>query len=89
MKINTKEEYDRIPDGTLLKVFLEGDEWDEDCGEVFTVIKANNRLEVFTVVTKTNNRVYHTGFFYFDEKDELGYEFSIVRPSPSKSREPF
>ena len=86
MKINTKEEYDKIPEGTLLKVFLEGDEWDDNCGEVFTVIKANNRLEIFTVVI---NRVYHTGFFDFNEKDELGYEFSVVRPSPNKSREPF
>ena len=79
MKINTKEEYDKIPDGTFLKVFLEGDEWDEDCGEVSTVIKMNDKLYEYNP----------GGYYCFDERNEPGYEISIVKPSPNKSREPF
>lgn len=79
MKINTKEEYDKIPDGTLLKVFLEGDEWNDDCGEVSTVIKIGDKLYEYKP----------GGYYLFNERNEIGYEISIVKPSPNKSREPF
>ena len=54
MKINTKEEYDKIPDGTLLKVFLEGDEWNE----FITSEDYKNDRPMDTLITEINSVKY-------------------------------
>ena len=67
MKISTQEEYDKIPDGANLKVVLEGDSWDEDCGNSVDVLKMGNKLY-------DSPRTYYD----FTEKDYKDYEFSII-----------
>lgn len=44
MRINTQEEYDKIPDGTLLKLFFSGSSWGNSFGETISVIKIGDRL---------------------------------------------
>lgn len=40
----TKEEIERLPDGTKLKIFLSGSEWEENFGKSMTVFKFKNQL---------------------------------------------
>lgn len=67
MRIINKEEYDKIPNGAELKLFLSGSKWDENFGECAKVMKVNNRLyEV------------KDGYWDFNEKDDKGYEFELA-----------
>jgi hypothetical protein len=40
----TKEEINKLPDGTKLKIFLSGIDWEEDFGKSMTVFKFGNQL---------------------------------------------
>lgn len=44
MKIATDEQYNNIRNNVILKVILIGDKWNDDCGEVFDVIKIDDKL---------------------------------------------
>ena len=37
-----------LPDGTILKIFYSGSEWDDDFGKTFDVVKIGNKLYHFT-----------------------------------------
>jgi len=37
-----------LPDGTILKIFYSGSEWDDDFGKAFDVVKIGNKLYHFT-----------------------------------------
>lgn len=43
MKI-TKEEIEKLSDGTKLQIFLSGTDWNEDFGKSITVFKLGNQL---------------------------------------------
>ena len=43
MKI-TREEIEKLPDGTKLNIFLSGSDWEEDFGKSMTVFKFKNQL---------------------------------------------
>lgn len=68
-RIQNIQDYNKIEDGTILVVCLEGDEWEEDTGTIEKVIKFNNKLYVIT----------GGGYYDFTERDESGYEFSIIK----------
>ncbi len=40
----TREEIERLSDGSKLKIFLSGSEWGEDFGKSMTVFKFGNKL---------------------------------------------
>jgi hypothetical protein len=44
MKITNKEQFNELPNGTIFKLFLSGEEWEEDFGKTPWVIKKDNRL---------------------------------------------
>ena len=44
MKITNKEQFEQFPNGTIFKLFLSGEGWDEDFGNNPWVIKKNNKL---------------------------------------------
>ena len=43
MKI-TREEIEKLPDGTKLNIFLSGSDWEEDFGKSMIVFKFENQL---------------------------------------------
>jgi len=61
----TKEELKKIPNGTKLKIFLSGSNWEEDFGKTFNAIKYNDNLYVVTD-------------FYDLEIDDPGYEVEVA-----------
>lgn len=61
----TKEELKKIPDGTKLKIFLSGSNWEEDFGKVFNAIKFNDNL-------------YVVADFYDLDIDDPGYEIDVA-----------
>lgn len=64
----TKEQIKRMPNGSIFKIFYSGNDWEEDFGKVFTVIKRGNRL-------------YHTTCFdEIDEIDDRDYEIIVAAP---------
>ena len=67
MLIKTKEQYEKIPDGTRLLVILAGDNWGEDAGTTDECLKLGDRL-------------YDTprSFYLFSEKDETDYTFLVT-----------
>ena len=60
----TAEQVKALPDGTVLKVFLSGEFWQDDFGKVCNVIKMNDKLYEF------NN--------YFDIDDIDDVDFQII-----------
>ena len=72
MLVETKEQYDDIPDGTRLKVVLFGDNWGEDTGETIDCLKFGDKL-------------YDTPLSYYlfserNEKDSTDdYTFSVIK----------
>lgn len=40
----TRKEIEKLPDGTELKIFLSGSEWEEDFGKSIAVFKFRNQL---------------------------------------------
>ena len=40
----TREEIEKLPDGTKLNIFLSGSDWEEDFGKSMTVFKFKNQL---------------------------------------------
>ncbi|MBO7694630.1 MAG: hypothetical protein J6T10_18595 [Methanobrevibacter sp.] len=44
MLIETKAQYEEIPDGTKLKIVLIGDDWEKDTGTVVNCIKIGDKL---------------------------------------------
>ena len=60
MKITNKEQFDKLPNGTIFKLFLSGEGWDEDFGNSPWAIKKNNKL--YTI--KLND------WYDFDELDD-------------------
>ena len=44
MLIETKEQYEEIPDGTVLTVVLLGDGWEDDTGTVNDCLKFGDKL---------------------------------------------
>ena len=40
----TREEIEKLPDGTKLNIFLSGYEWGDDFGKSITVFKFKNKL---------------------------------------------
>lgn len=81
MLIETKEQYEKIPDGTILKIVLLGDSWGEDTGTVDDCIKLGDKLY-------ENARNY----YLFSErneksvKDEDDYTFAVIK-MPGKQYE--
>lgn len=69
MQIKTKKQYNKIPNGAMLTVFLVGDEWEDNIGDSDIVIKVDNELRLL------NERA---GRYYFNEKDDPGYEFVVA-----------
>lgn len=67
MKIN-EEELKTLSDGTILTIFLQGDDWEEEIGETYSVIKVNDKLYVLDK---------ETGFFNLNEINETGFEYSL------------
>lgn len=63
----TQSSFNDIPNGTRLKIFLEGDQWDEDKGEVIDVVKQGDKLFVWS------------NYWMFSERDEYGYEFAVCK----------
>lgn len=76
MLIETKFQYDEIPDGTRLKVVLLGDDWDGNTGEVVDCLKIGDKL-------------YDTPstHFLFSERNERDstedYTFAVIK-TPGK-----
>lgn len=64
----SKEDYANYADGTIFQLFLEGDEWEEDKGEVYRVIKIGDYLYPIA-----------GNHFLFGDKDEEGFEFSLIK----------
>lgn len=85
MKITSKEQYEAIPNGTPLKLFLDGDGWEENCGASILVVKIDNRLcESFVRKGGFNSiLVYQNSYWEFEEMNDTdGYSFSLaVLPS--------
>ncbi len=79
MLIETKEQYEKIPDGSRLRVVLAGDGWGEDTGTTEECLKLGDKL-------------YATprSFYLFNEKDEKtsmeDYTFLIIK-TPGKEYE--
>lgn len=79
MLIETKEQYEKIPDGTRLKVVLLGDDWEENTGEAIDCLKFGDKL-------------YDTPLSYYlfserNEKDLIGdFTFSVIK-TPGKEYE--
>ena len=67
MRIN-EEELKKLPDGTILTVFLQGDDWEKELGKTYSVIKVNNKLYILDK---------EQGFFNLDEINETGFEYSL------------
>lgn len=44
MRIDTIEKYNKYPDGTIFNMFLSGDDWKEEYGSAFKVIKVGDKL---------------------------------------------
>lgn len=61
----TKEELKKVPDGTKLKIFLSGSNWEKDFGKTFNAIKFNDNLYVITD-------------FYDLDIDDPGYEIEVA-----------
>ena len=81
MKITSKEQYEAIPNKTPLKLFLDGDCWDEDCGASILVVKIDNRLyEAFVRKGGINAiLIYQNSYWDFEEMNDTdGYSFSLA-----------
>ncbi len=74
MLIETKEQYEKIPDGTKLKVVLLGDNWGEDTGAVIDCLKFGDKLHDT-----------QSTYFLFSERNEKDlindYTFSVIKIS--------
>lgn len=76
MKITNKEQFDKLPNGTIFKLFLSGEDWDEDFGNSPWVIKKNNKLytikldEWFDFNECIINDQYSVEVFYNKESDK-------------------
>ena len=72
MLIETKEQYEKIPDGIHLVVVLAGDNWGEDAGETIDCLKIGDKLYVTP----------HS-YYLFSEKDEKtskdDYTFLVIK----------
>lgn len=79
MLIETKEQYEEIPDGTILKVVLLGDDWGEDTGTVDECFKFGDKL-----CENTRN------YYLFSERNEKtatdDYTFAVIK-MPGKQYE--
>ena len=79
MLIKTKEQYEKIPDGTRLRVVLAGDNWGEDTGTIDECLKLGDKLYVTP-----------RSFYLFTEKDEKSltddYTFLVIK-TPGKEYE--
>ena len=75
MKITTDEQYNNIRNNIILKLIQIGDEWDEESGEIFDVIKIDDKLYELPP-----NR----GYWLFSERDDVGYEFIVTIPQGVK-----
>ena len=69
MEIKTNEQYNKIKDGTILKLIQTGDDWDDGCGESFNVIKIGDKLYQLS---------FNQGYWSFSERDDEGYEILVV-----------
>ena len=71
--ILAKEQVEALPNGTILKLFYSGSDWEEDFGKVFNVVKVNNKL-------------YHLDNSIFDNIEDLGindgYEIEAAIKEP-------
>jgi hypothetical protein len=67
MKI-TKEEFKNCPNGTIFTLFLQGDDWDEEIGEIYRVVKLEDKLFVLDD---------SQGFFNINDMDDKNFEFSL------------
>ena len=64
MRVSEKE-LKEYPDGTIFSIFLSGDEWDEEFGNAYEVLKYKNKLLVLT------------DWFDMDINDK-GYEIEVA-----------
>ena len=79
MLIETKEQYEEIPDGTRLKVVLLGDNWEGEVGDSIDCLKFGDKL-------------YNTPstYYLFSERNDKNsiddYTFSVIK-TPGKQYE--
>ena len=66
MVVNTQEEYNKFPNGTIFNLFLEGESWDEEFCKVERVIKVGDHL----LVLKEH--------YNFSENNDKGYETKLI-----------
>jgi hypothetical protein len=79
MLIETKEQYEEIPDGTRLKVVLLGDAWEENTGTVNDCLKFKDKLYDSPL-----------SYYLFSERNEKtateDYSFVVIK-TPGKEYE--
>ena len=68
MRKMDKESYSYMPNGTILRVFLTGDGWEDTEGSFKKVIKVDNRLYEI-----------EGGWFDFNERDESEFSFEVYK----------
>lgn len=61
MRLTAKQVND-LPNGTIVKLFYSGSEWDEYFGKVFNAIKINDRLYHFTEFTDIDDLNGYDGY---------------------------
>lgn len=66
MVILTKEQYNKIEDGTIGYVVLTGNEWDEEIGTSSKIIKFKDKLYEIQ------------GCYKFEESFDTDFEFDII-----------
>ncbi len=72
MLIETKEQYEKIPDGTVLKIVLLGDDWEDDTGTVNNCLKFGDKLYIAPL-----------SYYLFSERNDKtateDYSFAVIK----------
>ena len=71
MKINSREELDALPDGTIVRVMLTGEDWDDEAGHVEQCVKVGNKMFKYTT--------YYTAEDAFNDRDDDNLEVEIFK----------
>ena len=77
--ILTKKQVEGLPDGTILRVFMAGNYWEEDFGKVKKVIKLKDRLynfsDFFNINELDDDDPGWDIVVALGDKDNVGYNF--------------
>jgi len=71
MKINSKEELEALPDGTIVRVILTGEAWDDEAGNVEQCVKVRNKMFKYAS--------YYTAEDAFTDKDDDNLEIEVFK----------